>query len=330
MDGLGRDNQGALALSAPRASRTALRPALSCVSIMRRMKARQARKLITLLLTLLMGLHACSPANQPTPTLTSFPSTASQTPKATLTASPGPTATQLACLTKPGRLEEGVLDSTDPPQEFLIYLPPCYNEKTDQHYPVLYLLHGQTYSDDQWIRLGAVDVIDKLILSGESIPFIVVFPDDRYWNLPAGPGFGQRLVDDLIPYVDLTYRTIPDRNHRAIGGMSRGAGWALQLGLTRWDLFGTIGLHSLAVLQQDASKLPSWLADIPASSRPHVFLDIGDNDPELKMAQLVEAQFNEHGLSHEWHLYNGAHTEEYWSIHVEEYIRWYAAQWNNP
>ena len=293
------------------------------------MKARQAIRLISSLLGLLAGLHACSPSIQPTPTLTSFPSTASRTPKATLTPLPCPTATQLACLTKPGRVEESKLNSTDPPQEFLIYLPPCYDEKTDQHYPVLYLLHGQTYRDDQWIRLGAVDVIDKLILSGESIPFIIVFPDDRYWNLPAGSGFGGRLVNDLIPYVDLTYRTIPDRNHRAIGGMSRGAGWALQVGLVRWDLFGTIGLHSLAVLQKDASRIPTWLASIPASSRPRVFMDIGDNDPELSMAQLVESQFNEHGLSHEWHLYSGAHTEEYWGAHVEEYIQWYAAQWKS-
>ena len=293
------------------------------------MKARQATKLISFLLTLLTGLSACSPSNQLTPTLAPLPLTTSQTPEATPAPLPSPTTTQLACLTQPGRVEEGVLDSTNPPQEFLIYLPSCYDEKTDQRYPVLYLLHGQTYRDDQWIRLGAVDVIDDLILSGESIPFMIVFPDDRYWNLAAGPGFGGRLVDDLIPYIDLTYRTIPDRNHRAIGGMSRGAGWALQLGLTRWDLFSTIGLHSLAVLQKDASRIPTWLADIPPTSRPRVFMDIGDNDPELTMAQLVEAQFNEHGLSHEWHLYSGAHTEEYWGAHVEEYIRWYAAQWNN-
>ncbi|HET9590020.1 MAG TPA: alpha/beta hydrolase-fold protein, partial [Anaerolineales bacterium] len=131
-------------------------------------------------------------------------------------------------------MEEGALDSTDPPQEFLIYLPPCYDANTDKRYPVLYLLHGQTYRADQWIRLGAVEVLDDLILSGESIPFIVVFPDDRYWNLAAGAGFGERLVDKLVPYSDLTYRTLPERDQRAIGGLSRGAGWALQLGLTRW------------------------------------------------------------------------------------------------
>jgi enterochelin esterase-like enzyme len=236
----------------------------------------------------------------------------------------------LTCLTQPGRVEEGLLETTNPPQAYFIYLPPCYDEKTDQRYPVLYLLHGQTYTADQWIRLGAVSVLDHLILSGETQPFIIVFPDDRYWNLPPGAGFGQRLVEAIIPSIDSTYRTLPDRNHRAIGGMSRGAGWALRLGLTRWDLFSVIGLHSLAVLQKDASQIDNWIADIPLALRPSVFMDIGDNDQELIMATSVEVQFNENGLSHEWHLYSGAHTEEYWSAHVKEYIEWYAGQWNNP
>jgi len=295
------------------------------------MITRQAKQ-TALLLTLLTALYACSPLNPPVSTPTSLPPAASPIPSATLTPSPAPTPTitPLACLTGPGRVEEGSLASTNPPQEFRIYLPRCYDEKADQRYPVLYLLHGQTYTDDQWIRLGAASVTDQLILSGAAVPFIIVFPDDHYWNLPPGPAFGQRLVESLIPYIDNTYRTLPDRNHRAIGGLSRGAGWALRLGLTRWDLFGTIGLHSLAVLQQDASEVTGWLGDIPPSSLPRVFMDVGDNDPELTMAGHVEDQFNDFGLDHEWHLYSGAHTEEYWSAHVSEYMQWYAEGWNKP
>jgi enterochelin esterase-like enzyme len=225
-------------------------------------------------------------------------------------------------------VEESSLTTTTPPQLFQIYLPPCYDQKPDERYPVLYLLHGQTYYDDQWIRIGAVNVADQLILSGESIPFIVVFPDDRYWNLPPGVGFGQRLVEQLIPYIDGTYRTLPDREHRAIGGMSRGAGWALRLGLSRPDLFSAVGLHSLAVLQGDGSAVRSWLIEMPPASRPRVFMDIGDNDPELPMASRVESLFNDFGVFHEWHLYGGEHTENYWSAHVDEYIRWYAQGWN--
>jgi enterochelin esterase-like enzyme len=295
---------------------------------MRQMNTRQATKWSITLLVFL-AIHACSPTIQLQPT--PLPNNPSQTSEPTSTpASPTQTftATPLTCLTQSGRVEQGKLESTNPPQEYLIYLPPCYDQKTEESYPVLYLLHGQTYTQDQWIRLGAVDIIDDLILSGESVPFIVVFPDDRYWNLPPGPGFGQRLIETLIPHIDRNYRTLDDRDQRAIGGLSRGAGWALRLGLTRWDLFSSLGLHSPAVLQKDASQIDNWLADIPAFSQPRVFMDIGDNDPELSMAVNIESKFNEYGLIHEWHLYSGGHTEDYWSAHVEEYIRWYAEEWN--
>ena len=299
---------------------------------MRRMITRQTMQQVAILIMLLGGCFACSPQRQPTPprALASATTAPTLVPPLTPTILPTFTVTPSACLTSPGRVEEGSLDSTNPPQEFRIYLPSCYDEKADQRYAVLYLLHGQTFTDDQWIRLGAVHAADRLILSGESVPFIIVFPDDRYWNLPPGPGFGRRLVDVLIPYVDSAYRTLPDRDHRAIGGLSRGAGWALRLGLAHWDLFSAIGLHSLAATPKDALAMADWLADIPASSRPRVFMDIGDNDPELTMASRIESQFNDFGLTHEWHLYSGAHTEEYWSAHVEEYLRWYAQGSNNP
>ncbi len=240
-----------------------------------------------------------------------------------------PTQTPIVCLTKPGIVKQGALETTNPSQEFLIYLPPCYTENTDERYPVLYLLHGQTYTADQWIRLGAADAINRLIRSGEALPFIIVFPDDHYWYTPAGTSFGGRLVNELVPYIDQTYRTNPDSRYRAIGGMSRGAGWALQLGLTRPDLFNIIGLHSLAVFQRDASKVAGWIQAIPPASRPSIFMDIGDNDQELLSTRQIESIFTQFDISHEWHIYNGEHAEEYWSMHVEEYIRWYAEQWNN-
>jgi enterochelin esterase-like enzyme len=237
------------------------------------------------------------------------------------------TVTPIVCLTKPGKIEKSILESSNPPQEFLIYFPPCYSENTDKRFPVLYLLHGQTYTADQWIRLGATDALDRLIMSGESAPFILVLPDDRYWYTPSGTTFGARLVNELIPHVDETYRTIPDPRYRAIGGLSRGAGWALQLGLTRPDLFNIIGLHSLAVFQRDASKVAGWIQAIPPASRPSIFMDIGENDQELASATQIEAIFTELEVVHEWHIYTGEHTEAYWSAHVEEYIRWYAERW---
>ena len=303
---------------------------------MRRMKTRQATKpkrLLLTLLALLAFITACSPSNSiiststlqlstsaPHETLTPSPTTDVSTEK-----SPEPT-----CRSNPGRVESGTVQAATPPQEFLIYLPLCYDEQPKQRYSVLYLLHGQTYTADQWIRLGAVQALDDLLRSGDTKPFIIVFPNDRYWYTETGSGFGDRVVETLIPHIDNNYRTIPTREHRAIGGISRGAGWALRLGLAHWDQFSIIGLHSLAILQADGSRIERWLKEIPAASYPVIFMDIGDNDPELAKAQGAEALFNEYGLPHEWHLYSGAHTEEYWQAHVQEYIEWYASHWKDP
>jgi enterochelin esterase-like enzyme len=297
------------------------------------MSTRQAAKWTNLLLSLLTFITACSPSKQPVPASTPFLPASTPQPQAVDTAAPStitPIPLSPGCLSKPGRVTGGKVDSTKPPQAYLIYLPPCYDEQPDKHYPVLYLLHGQTYTDDQWIRLGAASALDQLIISGEAQPFIIVFPDDRYWNVPAGAGFGDRLVNALVPYIDQTYRTIPDRRRRAIGGLSRGSGWALQLGLTRWDLFSIIGLHSLAVLQGDGSQIEKWIQKIPPIAYPTIFMDSGDNDPELAMALTVESTFSKNGIPNEWHLFSGAHTEEYWSAHTAEYISWYANQWNTP
>lgn len=286
---------------------------------------KQLRRIL-LLIPLLTGLWACSAPIEPTATPTARPPTPTRTPTP-LPPTPTPTVTPLGCLTQPGRLEQGVVQETVPPQEFLIYLPPCYDEMTDRHYPVLYLLHGQTYTDDQWVRLGAVEVMDSLLLNDEITPFIIVFPDDRYWNVQAGPGFGGRLVDHLAPYIDQNYRTLDEREYRAVGGMSRGAGWAFRLGLQRWELFGTLGLHSMAVFAQDRPFYEDWLEAIPPESWPNIFMDGGEGDPEMGFNAVVENSLTEQGIPHEWHLYPGAHDEAYWGAHVEEYLRWYAEVW---
>ncbi len=293
---------------------------------MARMITRQAQ-LTWLVCALLLGLWACTPPTQPTPSPTFVPPTITPSP---LPPTVTPTVTPLACLIQPGRVEPGVLETTKPPQAYLIYLPPCYDQQTDLKYPVLYLLHGQTYTDDQWVRLGAVTVADRLILSGQAPPFIMVFPDDRYWNLPPGPEFGDRLINHLIPYVDKTYRTLADSAHRALGGLSRGGGWTLELGLKNPSLFGSLGLHSPAVFVEDASSVQDWIAAIPPESFPRLWLDVGDQDEETGYARLLDDLLAQSGIAHEFHVFSGDHTEAYWSQHVEEYIRWYVQGWMPP
>jgi enterochelin esterase-like enzyme len=202
---------------------------------------------------------------------------------------------------------------------------------TENKYPVIYLLHGQTYTQDQWVRLGAPQIADRLIHSGESIPFIIVFPDDRFWNLPAGAGFGDRLINYLIPYVDANYRTIPETQYRLLGGLSRGGGWTIQLGLQYPNLFGSLGLHSPAIFKDGSASIEKIIQNIPEESRPRLWMDVGDNDRELESILVFEEILTRNGYIHETHFYAGTHSEEYWSAHVEEYIRWYVSAWvENP
>ena len=295
---------------------------------MRRMNTRQATIIIALF-ALLFGLSACSTSQEIPPTLTFT----SPPPTATFTLTPSPipptsTPTPLTCPSQPGSIEQGAVTTTEPPQEFLIYLPPCYSELTDQRYPVLYLLHGQTYTQDQWVRLGIPQLADQLFISNQSVPFIIVFPDDRYWNLEAGPGFGDRLVNALIPYIDQNYRTLADRTHRALGGLSRGGGWTIQLGLQRPDLFGSLGIHSPGIFKENAPYIERLIKSIPEDARPRLWLDAGDNDRELESIILFEELLTRNGYIHEFHLYAGDHSELYWGAHAGEYLRWYAEAWN--
>jgi S-formylglutathione hydrolase FrmB len=297
---------------------------------MRSVNLRQASFLIPAFMLSSQSWGCSSVSVSPATTPTETEAAPSATPAATLPAVIGsPTPQAPACLSLPGTLGRDSLETTQPPQEFIFYLPPCYFEFQTNRYPVVYLLHGQTYTDEQWVRVGAVAAADRLITSGETDPFIMVLPDDRYWNAVAGPGFGDRLLA-LIPHIDETYRTEADREHRSLGGLSRGAGWAARLGFTHPDLFGSIGLHSPAIFKQDGPYLHAWIESIPEDERPRLWLDIGDWDTELGDGNLLTEYLAQVGYPHEFHLYNGDHSENYWSLHVEEYLSWYAHGWQNP
>ncbi len=255
----------------------------------------------------------------------------SPTPTRSPTPTPQPTPTPLTCWTSGGRIETHRLTSAHLawPLDVRVYLPPCYDAQPTRRYPVLYLIHGQNFTDAQWDRLGVDETLDRLIPQGELPPFIVVMPRDREWTQPAESGFDEALLDDLLPWVEARYRTLPGRRYRAIGGLSRGAAWALHLAFTHWEVFGAVGGHSPPVFWTDGPKVRGWLAAIPPQAWPRIYLDIGEGDRQeiLESARWLEGLLTELGIPHEWHLNAGRHDEAYWSAHVEAYLRWYAAPW---
>lgn len=205
-----------------------------------------------------------------------------------------------------------------------IYLPPCY-AASDQRYPVLYLIHGLNFTEDQWERLGAAQAADALIASGEIAPLIIVMPRDR-----LDDRLDRAFVNDLVPYIDANYRTLADRKYRAIGGLSRGAGWAIHIGLQFPAVFSRIGAHSPAVFFGDEDNILQWTHHLPPDQIPAVYLDIGEDDSLVPSAVWFDQVLTWFKVQHTFLMQPGAHSESYWSAHVSEYLRFYAADWRNP
>ena len=212
---------------------------------------------------------------------------------------------------------------------FSVYFPPCYSPDRTDKYPVLYALHGQKFNDEMWIDLGMAEEIDRLVINGEVQPFLVVMPfEEFYYRGADGNNFPVALKDEIIPWVEGTLNACSEKACRAIGGISRGASWAIRIGLTEWDFFGSVGSHSLPTFKGDIGNLPGWLDAIPFGEEPRIYLDTGRFDPEVKTAYRFEQILNENGIPHDWHMNEGHHNEEYWRAHMQEYIRWYADGWD--
>ena len=140
----------------------------------------------------------------------------------------------------------------------LVYLPPSYYKEPNKTYPVFYLISGTTDTEEVYYKVGRVNyILDNLIAEGKAKEMIVVLP---YGNpnklVPFKPTdampatrfgndvFSNDLVGDLMPYIESTYRTINDREHRAIGGFSRGGNQGLYNGLSNLDKFSYLCSYS--------------------------------------------------------------------------------------
>lgn len=266
------------------------------------------------------------PQSSPTVTLAPPTVTASPLPASTPTVTPEPGCTETA-----GTLQELTIDSkfVGKAVPFILYTPPCYTPENDFRYPVLYILHGQSYSQDQWVRLGMPATADGLISAGELPLFLIVMPYEEY-NLanPFEKGYEQALVEELIPWVDANYFTCTQRACRTIAGLSRGGSWALYLGVTHWELFGAIGAHSTAPFFGMDGWLSYYLGQMGKENFPRLFVDFGENDSLLPYMTEFQKKLDGYKLNYDFHLYPGNHTEKYWSAHVEEYLRWYWTSWN--
>jgi enterochelin esterase family protein len=227
----------------------------------------------------------------------------------------------------------------------LVYLPPNYDAQTKERYPVLYLQHGAGEDETGWIRQGNANfILDNLIAAKSCKPMIVVMAYGYAHRAGEAPvdlfakGFGSpemlkamqdmaaAFEDDvtqaLIPYIDSTFRTLSDRDHRAMAGLSMGGMQTYQITLDHLDLFSYIGGFSGAggMLVLGNRKLDpktdynGVFADPAAfAKKVHLlWLGVGTNEPErmraglqrlhtsLQEADIQHVFYESPGTDHEW------------------------------
>lgn len=155
--------------------------------------------------------------------------------------------------------------STNISRRAFVYTPPGYDKEAKKKYPVLYLQHGWGEDETAWSNQGHANLImDNLIADGKIKPFIIVMTYGMTNDIrPGSPGglrsfniqpFQTVLLDELIPYVDASFRTIADQSHRAMAGLSMGGFETHTITLARPDVFSYYGLLSGGTYNPDELK----------------------------------------------------------------------------
>jgi enterochelin esterase-like enzyme len=238
--------------------------------------------------------------------------------------------------------------TTEAWRRIFVYTPPGYDYDRETRYPALYLQHGAGEDERGWPNQGRVGfIMDNLLAERKARPMIVVIeqgyarrpgdppPSPRPPARPAAPGqstpprpdfsrmssaFEEVMVKDLIPMIDAAYRTIPDRENRAMAGLSMGGMQTFQITLKHLDLFAYIGGFSGAGggfggAPFDAKTANNGvMADAEAFNRRVrlLWLGIGTAEPQrmyesvkryheaLEKAGIKNVYYESPGTSHEW------------------------------
>lgn len=275
------------------------------------------------------------PSPSAAPLLTTTPSpapTASSSPIPTTSPSPTPIPSATPCAA-PGRVITGTFASATggSAQRYRLYLPPCYGED-GRRYPSLILMAGNIHDEGKWDELGLDEAANGAIAAGEIPPLLVVMPDGGWVanNTSGGTGsYESVILDELIPHIETEYCVWAEPAGRAIGGLSRGGYWALEIAFRFPEKFVSAGGHSAALLDQYAGPavnpqqtgIDNDLGDL------RVYLDIGADDYLRENTIRLHREMETAGVAHTWHLNEGRHEDAYWAGQVDNYLRWYAEPW---
>ncbi len=205
----------------------------------------------------------------------------------------------------------------------VIYTPPGYQANSKEKYPVLYLLHGTTDTEETWTKVGRAHVIaDNLIAQGKAKPMIIVMPYgraypviDKYsgslrnWdNLQA---FKEDFFGSLMPFVEKNYRTLNDKKSRAIAGFSGGGGTTLYFGLNNMDKFSYVCGFAPGMLENEFDRNNAGAFESPEKTNRQLklfWIGVGQEDGLYAVNQKYMALLTQKGIKHEPFISDGGHT----------------------
>jgi enterochelin esterase-like enzyme len=230
-------------------------------------------------------------------------------------------------------------------RKYAIYLPPDY-DISQRTYPVLYLLHGGGDDQTGWVQFGEVqNITDKAIREGTATPMIIVMPDANtgrrgYFNDATNTWrYEDYFFQELIPFIEKTYRAKNEKRYRAVAGLSMGGDGTFTYALHHPELFaaacplsagtGPINIDTAkARLRRDNKSITDadiasyykrqsvleLVNNMPDSSKKSVrwYIDCGDDDFLYEGNSLVHIAMRKKEIPHEFRIHDGAHNWTYW------------------
>ncbi len=212
-----------------------------------------------------------------------------------------------------------------------VYTPPGYDKDINKKYPVVYLQHGGGEDETGWVNQGKTNLIlDNLFAEGKAEPMIVVIANGNVRATMAGytseamDSFKKEMTQNIVPFIDENYRTIPDRSNRALCGLSMGGGQSFYAGLENLDVFSAVGIfssglfggiHTSSANAFDAEKeMPGLLSKSNEFNKKLdlFYISCGDQDMRIDHTKKAVATMREKGLRVEFNSFPGDHEWQVW------------------
>lgn len=204
--------------------------------------------------------------------------------------------------------KSGTLKTT---RQLLVYTPPGFNPNGKTKYPVLYLIHGGSDTEETWTKVGRANLIaDNLIAQKKAKPMIIVMPYGNVRPAPM-PDFTQDVTKDIIPFIEANYPVLTDSKNRAVAGFSVGGGQTLNIGLTNPDKFAYICSYAPYTATEEFKKnFTNWSPDAAALNKQlKLFtISVGTEDFLFEPVKKNIAFFKEKNVKLETLIVPGGHT----------------------